>query len=101
MLPGFIEHSLCRHTFYCFHNHKVPNISSMLPVGIEPTSHPPQGYILSIERRERSVERFDINAKLAVRRVYLAATATRFVSRDFMRAALFFVIVPCFAALSR
>src|SRR3989344_6195066 len=25
----------------------------VLPVGIEPTSYPPQGYILSIERRER------------------------------------------------
>ena len=31
----------------------IRSTHSLLPVGIEPTSYPPQGYILSIERRER------------------------------------------------
>jgi hypothetical protein len=29
------------------------NLLDVLPVGIEPTSAPPQGAVLSIERRER------------------------------------------------
>ena len=77
---------------------------SLLPVGIEPTLHPPQGCVLSIERREliSNKERILYIPSLYERRTenYLESAVARLVRRDFMRAAVFFLMVPFLAALS-